>query len=524
MIKKYLLLLFLVIIPLLSSAQQEVSIIPAPQNCKLGDGYFNLSGNNKLFADRPFENELHFLQKELLRYRGITTAISCEDKKATILLKKADCQNCLYQIEVNQHRITISSNSDQGIFYGVVSLLQLVNNAKTVEQSLQIPCITVKDFPEMGWRGLMLDESRHFFGKVKVKSILDWMAYYKLNWFHWHLTDEPGWRIEIKKYPKLALVGGVGTFTNASSPSQYYTQEDIKEIVAYAKERKIEIIPEIDMPGHATAANRAYPEFSGGGSEKHPEFTFNPAKEGTYQYLTNILKEVNVLFPSQMIHLGGDEVSFGIERWKADSSIQQLMKIKKLADLKAVENYFMQRMADSLIYLNAKVLAWDEMAEVDLPRNRSIIFWWRHDNPGQLKKSLENGYQTVVCPRLPFYFDFVQKDDHRFGRKWAGGFNDLQSVYDFSISKLSIDSKYLLQILGVQANIWTETIINEQRLDYLMFPRIAALAETSWSSAKGKNYDNFLLRLKPHIELYKQQRIYYFDPFEPGNHPEPVLW
>ncbi|MFP4367730.1 MAG: family 20 glycosylhydrolase, partial [Bacteroidales bacterium] len=169
----------------------------------------------------------------------------------------------------------------------------------------------IREDPEYGWRGIMLDESRHFFGKDKVKSILDWMVYYKLNRFHWHLTDSPGWRIEIKKYPKLGHVGGIGNHTDPFTPAEFYTQEDIKEIIAYAKERKIVVIPEIDMPGHATAANHAYPEYSGGGSERYPDWTFHPGREGTYQYLTDILREVDALFPSQMVHLGGDEVSCG---------------------------------------------------------------------------------------------------------------------------------------------------------------------------------------------------------------------
>jgi hexosaminidase len=277
------------------------------------------------------------------------------------------------------------------------------------------------------------------------------------------------------------------------------------------------------MPGHATAANRAYPEFSGGGSARYPEFTFHPANEATYGYLTNILKEVSVLFPAPMIHLGGDEVSFGSEKWNSDPAIQNLMKQRNIANLKGVEDYFMQRMADTVFSLNKKVLAWDEMANANLPREKSIIFWWRHDKPEQLKASLENGYPTVICPRLPFYFDFVQNESHRYGRKWTGSFNDLASVYNFSVNKLPVDQKYHSLILGLQADIWTETVTNEYRLDYLMFPRVAALAEDAWTSENRKDYDGFLGRLKSHMELYKVQKIYYFDPYEPANHPEPIV-
>jgi hexosaminidase len=367
----------------------------------------------------------------------------------------------------------------------------------------------------------MLDESRHFFGKEKVKFLLDWMAFYKLNRFHWHLTDEPGWRLEIKNYPRLSLVGGIGNYLDSTATAQYYTQEDIKEIVAYAAERKIVVIPEIDMPGHATAANKAYPQYSGGGSEKHPDFSFNPGREETYQYLTDILREADVLFPSDMIHLGGDEVSFGNEKWKTDAAVQRLMKKNGLKDLKAVEDYFIQRMADSLFEMNNRILAWDEMAGASLPVDKTLIFWWRHDRPEQLKTALDKGYTTVLCPRLPFYFDFVQDSAHRFGRKWNRLYNSLKEVYSFSAAQTAVAQNKKQLIAGMQANLWTETVSDEQRLDYLLFPRISALAEAAWT--EEKNYAGFLDRLKLHLPLYQKQKIYYYDPFRPLQHPEPVL-
>ncbi len=218
----------------------------------------------------------------------------------------------------------------------------------------------------------MLDESRHFFGKEKVKSIIDWMAYYKLNRFHWHLTDQNGWRLEIKKYPLLTLVGGIGNYTNKFAKAAYYTQDDIKEVVAYAAARFIEVIPEIDMPGHARAANMAYPEFSGGGTDKHPEFTFDPGNQGTYSYLSNILKEVNVLFPSGYLHLGGDEVHFGNKQWSTNKGIATLMKQMRLNSLPAVEQYFVSRMADTVKAMGSKVLLWDEAVSEKLSKDQTV--------------------------------------------------------------------------------------------------------------------------------------------------------
>ena len=506
-------------------AQERPPIIPLPETYQKIQGMFALNQQTAIVVnDASFEDEAYFLQKELLRYKGIAISVQPKKNSTAIILersRKKQSNNDAYSVKMDTASVIISSATDEGLFYGIISFLQLVASAEIKKDLFLVACWNLEDAPLYQWRGLMLDESRHFFGKEKVKSLLDWMAFYKLNRFHWHLTDEPAWRLEIKKYPKLALVGGIGNYLDSTAPSNYYRQEDIQEIVAYAAERKILIVPEIDMPGHATAANKAYPQFSGGGSLKHPEFTFNPGKEATYQYLTDVLRETDVLFPPNMIHLGGDEVSYGNEKWKADSEVQNLMTVHKLKDLKAVEEYFMQRMADSLFKMNNKFLAWDEMADVLLPVEKTIIFWWRQDQPQQLQKALEKGYSVVLCPRLPFYFDFVQDSIHRFGRKWDKLYNDLKNVYSFSAEQIPAMQYKKQLIAGIQANLWTETVSNEQRLDYLLFPRIIALAEAAWSSQK--NFPDFLNRLKGHLPLFEKQKIYYYNPFYPAQHPEPVV-
>ena len=344
------------------------------------------------------------------------------------------------------------------------------------------------------------------------------MALYKLNRFHWHLTDEPGWRIEIKKYPLLTYTGGVGNYTDHNAPPLYYTQDDIKELVRYAAERKIEIIPEIDMPGHARAANRAYPQYSGGGSERYPEFTFDPGNEETYQYLTDILKEINVLFPSDMIHIGGDEVHFGNEQWNHNEGIKKLMARENLKGLPDVEKYFMVRMADSLYSMNNTFLAWDEMADISLPTDKTIIFWWRHDRTDQLNKALEKDYSVVLCPRIPMYFDFVQDQEHKVGRRWGKDFSPLELVYNFSTNNI-VDTKYNNQVLGFQANLWTETVQTEQRLDFMIFPRISALSEAAWG--QNNDYQDYLKRLESHLELYKKDNLYFFNPLVATDNAEP---
>lgn len=502
------------------SAQEVCPVIPMPDQATFAPGHFLLQDNTPIIANDPaLQATAHSLQKLLLRYTGIRTAIQEKSGQPAIIFQLQKGTNPEgYNLQMSGKAVVISAGTEAGLFYGAVSFLQLARRFP----GKPIPCWNIKDAPLYKWRGFMLDESRQFFGKEEVKKILDEMAFYKLNRFHWHLTDEPGWRIEIKQYPRLSLVGGIGNYHNPNAPAQYYTQKDIEEIVAYAAALHISVIPEIDMPGHATAANRAYPEFSGGGSAKHPEFTFNPGKEGTYQYLSNILKEIDVLFPSQMIHIGGDEVSFGNEKWKTDPAVQELMKREQLTSLEAVEHYFLKRMADTVIKQNNMILGWDEVTASSLPPGKTIVFWWRHEKPEQLKNALEKGYKVVLCPRIPFYFDFVQDSSNLVGRRWPGGvFSPLKSVYDFSANNLpaGVDRNNPL-IEGIQANLWTETVASTQRMYYLTFPRLIAFSEAAWTNPDRKDFVQFEKRLKTALPLLKAEAIYYFD--NPKLTPEPI--
>jgi hexosaminidase len=371
----------------------------------------------------------------------------------------------------------------------------------------------------------MLDESRHFTGEAGVKRLLDGMARYKLNRLHWHLTDSAGWRIEIKKYPKLTTIGGRGNESDRShtAPAQYYTQEQIRGIVAYANERHITIIPEIDMPGHADSAVLAYPEHDGGGflqkgnKDKWPHFTFNPAKKETLAFLDDILKEVATLFPEAgVIHIGGDEVHFGWHQWPELPEVQALMKKERLKDLAAVETWFIRRMSATVSDLNFATGGWDEIASRDLPRDKSLVFWWRHDKPQVLRDSLKDGYPVVLCPRRPCYFDFVQHDSHKVGRRW-GGFNPLSEVYDFPAGlKLSDDDEK--KVRGIQACLWTETAVTQARRDFLVWPRLVALAEAAWTSHSRKDFSTFEKRLPTELEWLRAHGIQPYDPS--ANSPE----
>lgn len=506
---------------MLASAQQSCPIIPLPANFNKANGSFQITDGTLIqVSQSSLEPLAHYLQKELLKHKGISLIVGEEAVHSSILINltpKKTTETDRYLLEMTPKKVTISASTTDGLFNGISSLLQLARQSS----SLSLDCWKIADEPRYGWRGIMLDESRYFFGKEKVKQLLDWMAFYKLNRFHWHLTDQTGWRLDIKKYPKLSLVGGIGNYFNPFATAKYYSQEDINEIVLYAAERHITIIPEIDMPGHATAANMAYPKYSGGGSEKHPEFTFNPGKEATYQYLTDILKETDVLFPSQMIHLGGDEVAFGNEKWNTDPEVQNLMKVKGLKDLKAVEYYFIKRMADSIVKMNNKILAWDEVAGADLPAKNTIVFWWRHDKPDVLKTALDKGISVVLCPRIPFYFDFVQDSTDVAGRRWKKGeYSPIQKVYNFSGEQIPEIVNHEKQIMGLQANLWTETVNSNERLDYLLFPRISALAEAAWTPKEKKGFNDFQDRLKKHLSYFKAAGIYYYD--NKKDNPEPV--
>jgi len=518
------------------TAQQKNNcpLIPFPQSIEKVKAVFELTDKTSIIYEEELAEEAYFLQKELLNHNSI--AVSVGENKSSALSqnqivikflpkkkKNTLIRQEFYSLKMNNKEVIIEAETHKGIFYGIISFIQLARLAeKNKNNMIQLECWNIEDEPVYAWRGLMLDESRHFFGKEKVKQLLDWMAMYKLNRFHWHLTDTPGWRIEIKGYPKLAYIGGIGNNTQPYMKAEFYTQEEIKEIIQYAKERNIEVIPEIDMPGHAAAANRAYPEFSGGGSERYPDFTFNPGKDSVYTFLTHVLKEVDALFPSQIIHLGGDEVHFGNENWKSDKNVQALMEKENLTELKEVENYFLKRMADSVMAMNNKIAAWDEVAESNLPTDKTIVFFWRHDKPSQLQKAVDKGFPVVLCPRIPLYFDFIQDASHKQGRTWNGDFSSIDKVYAFNHKNIPVIYPQHSNILGIQANIWTEMIATQQRLDFMSFPRIAALAEAAWTEDRNKNFDNFNTRLKEHLKLYQKNNIYYYDPFSSQNTCEPV--
>jgi len=513
-----------------------LGIIPAPAECEVAAGCFALTSTTRIYYwnDRTAKGAALVLQAALKERAGLDLSAATLRKKdrtdGAIVLELAPADSAFrsspeaYSLVVATTGITVRAAAPAGLFYGVQSLLQMASaQAATRGEAVTLPDVSIADAPRFEWRGLMLDESRHFFGKQTVKELLDVMASLKLNRFHWHLTDEPGWRIEIKKYPRLTQAGAKGNWSDANAPAQFYTQADIREIVAYAAARHIMVIPEIDMPGHATAACRAYPEFSGGGQGQWDGFTFNPAKEGTYVFLEDILKEVAALFPGSYLHLGGDEVHYGNQSWSTNPEIVKFTKEHGLKDAAELEQYFVRRMAGVINRLGKTTMGWDEIAGAGVTPSNSAVMWWRHDQPQLLTQMLEQNYRVVLCPRVPCYFDFVQDGSHQQGRRWNGSFNTLADVYQFPepLTDRLIPAGKETNVLGVEACVWTERIQNRERLAFMTYSRLAALAEAAWTPAAAKDKADFMERTHGFLRELDRRHIPYFDPFVPARTPEP---
>ncbi|MDE6802266.1 MAG: beta-N-acetylhexosaminidase [Muribaculaceae bacterium] len=515
-ISQILLLLFAA----MSARAASLPVIPCPAHVEQKSGEYDASrGYDISVADSSFVQDAIFLC-ERLNELGLPSKVYVGSHSAAPVVIRKDSKiddREGYTLNVSRKKISIAAADAAGVFYAGQTLLQLLEN------SAALPCVDIADAPRYAWRGFMRDDSRHFTGTESVKQFIDLMARYKLNRFHWHLTDAQGWRIEIKKYPLLTEIGAIGSHSDPYAPRACYTQDEIRDIVDYAARRHVMIIPEIDMPGHAAAANRAYPEFNGGGEGIFPDFTFNPGKEGTYQYLSDILTEVADLFPGPYMHIGGDEVAYGINAWKTDPDVLALMEREGFTDVRQCERYFMNRMITQIASLGKTLIGWDELIDLNVDPSTNIM-WWRHDKPGYLTRSLDAGYTTVMCPRKPLYFDFVQHDTHTVGRIWDG-FCPLDSVYAFPeplFEAMALTPEQKSHISGMQANAWSELLHTPQRVDFMTWPRLCALAESSWTLPENKDYADFEKRLNHSYDLLDRLGIYYFDHRAPERTPEPA--
>lgn len=521
---KTLLIMLLASAGMTAEAAGGIGIIPAPASATVNDGTFSLSKHTVIFHDgsgtanaaalRRGIEERFGLNLKAVEYKGKAPA------RKAIVLRKADSMAAeQYSLSITPELVECRATTDAGMFYAVQSLLQLFDsNGKTISA----PCCTIDDSPLYSWRGFMLDEARHFHGKEAVMQYLDIMAGLKMNRFHWHLTDMEGWRIEIKKYPKLTEVGGIGNLTDPKAPAAFYTQDEIREIVKYAAERHITIVPEIDMPGHATAATKAYPEISGGGKGRWDGFTFNPASETTYAFIRDVMTEVASLFPGDYIHIGADEVHYGNQSWFTDPAIQKFIRDNYLMSEAGLEQYFIRRACQIVNDCGKKMIGWDEIVNSGVTPDRAIVMWWRQERTDALAAALSKGFEVIMNPRLTAYLDFLQDETHKTGRRWwqKREINTIDKVYAFPEMYSNLVGKRGKQVLGVQSIFFSETANNKTRLDFMVFPRLVAMAENGWTQTGNKDYEDFMNRLKKYLKYLDLRGIKYYNPFDSASTPE----
>ncbi len=491
-------------------AINQPAIIPAPQKMELHDGQFDLGPNTRISVDSPSRDTGRYLMEKLDRSTGFQIKMVTEFSSGApvyngILLTTRSANTNLgpegYELAVTTNSVIIQATTQAGLFYGVQTLLQLlppeIFSSNVVNGvAWRVPCVQITDWPRFQWRGLMLDVSRHFFTKPEVEQLLDAMALHKLSKFHWHLTDDDGWRIEIDKYPRLTSVGawrdavGYGLASNSTTAygpdgryGGFYTQADIREVVAYAAARHITIVPEIEMPAHSWAALAAYPQFRCGNGP------FDPANPETFNFLENVLTEVFSLFPGKYIHIGGDEVSPG--PWENDAACRALMKREGLKTAAELESWFMRRIEEFIEAHGRVPIGWSEVASDGLATNAVVMDWI-----GGGKEAASAGHDVVMTPTSNCYFDYYQSLDHTTEPRAIGGYLPLEKVYAFDPMPPALASEYRGHILGAQGNVWTEYIPNFRQVEYMAFPRLCALAEVTWSPKAAGNYDDFLQRLK----------------------------
>ncbi|MBK6398219.1 MAG: family 20 glycosylhydrolase [Bacteroidetes bacterium] len=511
---------------MMAQKQNNLPLIPLPEKLIIGNGNFEINESTVLFShDENALKDLNFLQSYIVDRYNITlkATIGSSQKRSVFVKRNSSMKPDEYTLYVDSMNIKIEGGTGAGVFYGIQTLIQLLPAGRTTK--LSVAAVEISDQPRFSWRGMHLDVCRHFFTVKEVKKYLDYLAMYKMNVFHWHLTDDQGWRIEIKKYPKLTEIGGYrnGTLIGhySETPERYdtiryggfYTQDEIKDVIEYAGTRHIQIVPEIEMPGHALAALAAYPmlactpgPFEVGKSWGVFKDVFCPS-ELTFNFLQDVLTEVSELFPGKYIHIGGDECPK--DRWKESSFCQELMKKEGLKDEHELQSYFVQRMGKFLQTKNKKLIGWDEILEGGIAEDATIMSWRGYAGGVTAAKQK---HDVVMTPTAYCYFDYYQSASPNEPLA-IGGYLPLNMVYRFEpvADVLTADeSKY---ILGTQGNIWTEYIDTWKKLEYMAMPRMAALAEVAWTKKELKDYDGFARRLSSHTKLLSFLNVNYSKAF-----------
>ena len=396
-----------------------------------------------------------------------------------------------------------------GLFYGLVTLGQVLSVVDFQSGALTIPCMEIRDYPRFGWRGMHLDVSRHFFPVSFIKKYIELLARHKMNVFHWHLTDDQGWRIEIKRYPRLTEVGAWRKEANEQVYGGFYTQQEIRDVVEYARRRFVTIVPEIELPGHASAALAAYPEYSCTGGPFEVATTWGvfddvycAGNEATFIFLKDVLGEVAELFPGPYMHIGGDECPKA--RWNSHELCQGRMRTEGLADADALQAYFVSRIAQHLRNLGKRLVGWDEILDGGAPEGATIMAW-RSAEKGL--EAAQTHHDVVMTPMSHCYFDHYQgKEDEP---KAIGGFTPLEKVYSFEPVPSDLSQELVRHVLGAQGNVWTEYMPDTNHVEYMAFPRLCALSEVLWSTRERRSLLDFLDRLKLHLKQLDKLNVNY---------------
>lgn len=520
-----------------SFRNDQIVIIPKPNQLSLAQESYKVSSKTTIFTtDENQQKAVRYLKGLFNSAAGFDLEADEHSDQKGIVFKHFDGLTPeAYLLEVSPERILISASGEAGYFYAVQSLRQLlppaIESKKVVSADWLVPSIKIEDEPRFAWRGMQMDFSRHFFDVEEVKTFLDYMALYKLNTYHMHLTDDEGWRIEIKQLPLLTQKGAWRTesrhdmvcIENAKTDPSYtidpdkyhmkdgkkmyggfFTQEQIKEIIKYADERCITVIPEIDMPGHFKAAIDNYPYLSCKEKAGWGKVFTTPAclgKETTYQFVETILGEVADLFPAEYIHIGGDEVN--IQSWKDCTKCQGEIKKHHLKNEHELQSHFNRRIEKFLQSKGKKLMGWDEITEGGLSKDAHVM-WWRNWAPEALRTAAESGTKMIVTPSFRYYFDYKNEQ------------TTLERVYHYQPVPSDFTPKQEELIMGIQANLWAEWIPNFERLQYQTFPRILALAETAWAKKGSKEYEEFNNRVHLHCDRMDVMNINYYIPSVEG--------
>jgi hexosaminidase len=524
--KKIIVAIVLILFGLSMQAQtkSELNLVPVPAKIKINPGQFVIRSNTALVLssdNQEMKNAVAVLNGLLNRTAGFRLQITDVPATSNAIVCKLNpsiSNSEGYKLSVQKDLIVLEAKTPNGIFYGMQTLRQLlpfqIERPYSSNVAWTVPCVEIEDEPRFVYRGMHLDVSRHFMPKEFVMKFIDMMAFHKMNTFHWHLTDDQGWRIEIKKYPKLTQTGAFRNRTlegRYTSPEKrkwdntryggFYTQDEIKEVIEYAKKRFVTIIPEIEMPGHAIAALTAYPELSCTGGPFEVEGlwgVFNDIycpKEETFTFLQNVLSEVIDLFPSEYIHIGGDEAPK--LRWQNCAHCQALIKQEGLKDEHELQSYFIKRIEKFVESKGKRIIGWDEILEGGLAPNATVMSWRGED--GGIEAAKQN-HDVIMTPTSYAYLDYYQADPKT--QPWSiGGFVPLWKVYSYNPVPSVLTPTEAKHILGFQGNIWTEYIATTDHLEFMAFPRGAAVAEVGWSPEAKRNYPDFKQRM---IQLFKR--------------------